>query len=699
MTGITRCMPEMEYCAEMDTRPQWPTFAPDDDPMAVLIGMSRHYGGNPAFVLAGGGNTSYKTASRLYVKASGHALETIDADGFVEMDREALDSLLAEDLGSDLDRREEEYKRRVLDARVDPDRGQRPSVECVLHNLFPGRFVVHTHPTVVNVLTCARRGEAIAEELFGSGVLWAPYVDPGFTLAQSLGRAIGEYAERTGREYPDAVLIQNHGLFVTGETPGEVRDRTDAVLTRIRDYLDACPADPSFGEAAIVPAKRARSLIDAIAPALRGLLGDGDALPVVTFDDSGTVLGFVGGERGEAAAAGGPLTPDQIVYCRSFPLWFDAGDDDAPEALVPRLREAVARHREATGFPPRVVLVKGIGMFAVGRDLAAARTVRAIYADAIDVMAGANRLGGINALTDSQRAFIEHWEAESYRQKVSAGQGPAGRAAGKIAVVTGAAQGFGFEIAQDLVAQGAHVALTDINADGARAAACALAPHHKPGRAIGLAIDVTDAQSVTDAFHEVVRAFGGFDLLVSNAGVLKADSVKTQPERDFDFVTAVNYKGYYLCVRSAAPVLAVQRLARTDYRSDIIQINSKSGLVGSNRNFAYAGSKFGGIGLTQSFALELVSDGTKVNSICPGNFFDGPLWSDPKNGLFVQYLRAGKVPGARTVEEVRAAYEAKVPMGRGCTTADVMRAVYYLMEQQYETGQALPVTGGQVMLA
>ena len=108
----------------MDTRPQWPTFAPDDDPMAVLIGMSRHYGGNPAFVLAGGGNTSYKTASRLYVKASGHALETIDADGFVEMDREALDSLLAEDLGSDLDRREEEYKRRVLDARVDPDRGQ-----------------------------------------------------------------------------------------------------------------------------------------------------------------------------------------------------------------------------------------------------------------------------------------------------------------------------------------------------------------------------------------------------------------------------------------------------------------------------------------------------------------------------------------------------------------------------------------------
>ena len=132
--------------------------------------------------------------------------------------------------------------------------------------------------------------------------------------------------------------------------------------------------------------------------------------------------------------------------------------------------------------------------------------------------------------------------------------------------------------------------------------------------------------------------------------------------------------------------------------SDIIQINSKSGLVGSNRNFAYAGSKFGGIGLTQSFAMELIEDGVKVNSICPGNFFDGPLWSDPQKGLFVQYLKAGKVPGAQTVEEIRDFYESKIPMGRGCTSADVMKAILYVVEQQYETGQAVPVTGGQEML-
>jgi sorbitol-6-phosphate 2-dehydrogenase len=274
-----------------------------------------------------------------------------------------------------------------------------------------------------------------------------------------------------------------------------------------------------------------------------------------------------------------------------------------------------------------------------------------------------------------------------------------GRAAGKIALVTGAAQGFGLEIARDLASQGACVAFADLNLAGAQEAAERINNEQGANRAIGLSINVTDAASVAAAFHQVVRTWGGFDLLVSNAGVLKAGSVKTLPEKDFDFVTTVNYKGYFLCVQAASPILAIQHQIRPDYRSDIIQINSKSGLSGSNRNGAYAGSKFGGIGLTQSFALELVEDGIKVNSICPGNFFDGPLWSDPQNGLFAQYLRTGKVPGATSIADVKRFYEAKVPMGRGCTTPDVMKAVYYLMEQQYETGQAVPVTGGQTMLS
>jgi len=274
-----------------------------------------------------------------------------------------------------------------------------------------------------------------------------------------------------------------------------------------------------------------------------------------------------------------------------------------------------------------------------------------------------------------------------------------GRVAGKIAIVTGAAQGFGLEISKQLVAAGAHVILLDMNQAGASAAAQDLCKQFGDGQAIGLASNVTDPASMAAAIHETVKAFGGFDVFISNAGVLKAGSVKTQKPTDFDFVTAVNYKGYFVCVQAAAPILATQHLANPGYWSDIIQINSKSGLEGSNKNGAYAGSKFGGIGLTQSFAMELVEDNIKVNSICPGNFFDGPLWSDPKNGLFVQYLNTEKVPGAKTIGDVQKFYEAKVPMRRGCMAVDVMRAIFYLMEQQYETGQALPVTGGQVMLS
>ena len=271
--------------------------------------------------------------------------------------------------------------------------------------------------------------------------------------------------------------------------------------------------------------------------------------------------------------------------------------------------------------------------------------------------------------------------------------------AGKIAVVTGGAQGFGETLVRGLFAAGALVVIADMNLSGARELAAELNRTAAETRAFAVSVNVAEEESVEQMISEVVKTLGGIDLFLSNAGVLKAGGVREFSLRDFRFVTDVNYIGYFLCVKHAAPVMALQNEASGGrYFSDIIQINSKSGLEGSNRNGAYAGGKFGGIGLTQSFALELVADKIKVNSICPGNFFDGPLWSDPDRGLFVQYLNTGKVPGAKTLEDVRKFYEAKVPMGRGCGGEDVLKAVFYLVEQKYETGQALPVTGGQVML-
>lgn len=678
---------------------QWPDFKSTDSPMDQIIGLSRYYGSDPDFVIAGGGNTSVKIGERLYVKGSGHALASITPDGFVEMDRTALEAILTADYGADRTVREEKFKQAVMAARTQPEKNQRPSVEVVLHHLMPRKLVVHSHSTLANMFTCCKNGKLLVREICGEQVLWIADVDPGLVLAQTLRDALKDYAKKTGRDCPRAVIMMNHGIVVAGDTPEEVREHTDWLVSTLQARLEQAAAKDAFGQVRPVDPAAARKLISTVAPALRGLLATGETLKVVRVDDSPEVMNLVAAPNGKAVAVAGPLTPDQIVYCKAYPMWFEPIADEPADKLVARLREAIAAHEKQTKFPPYVVLVAGVGLFTASDDYKSAETVRQVYRDAILVMTGAQRLGGINYLNESQREFFENWEVEQYRRKVAKGATKAGRAVGKIAIVTGAAQGFGLEISQNLAEQGACVVLTDMNAEGAKKAAGAIVEQHGAGRAIGLPINVTDGASVDEAIYQVIRTYGGFDLLVSNAGVLKAGSVKTQSEKDFDFVTAVNYKGYFVCVQKASPVLALQHMANAEYWSDIVQINSKSGLQGSNRNGAYAGSKFGGIGLTQSFALELVEDGIKVNSICPGNFFEGPLWSDPNTGLFVQYLRSGKVPGAKTIEDVKKAYESKVPMGRGCRTADVMKAVYYLMEQKYETGQAVPVTGGQVMLS
>lgn len=273
-----------------------------------------------------------------------------------------------------------------------------------------------------------------------------------------------------------------------------------------------------------------------------------------------------------------------------------------------------------------------------------------------------------------------------------------GRAAGKIAIVTGSAQGFGKGIAEALAAEGAYLVIADLNAAGAEACAAELNARFGAGTAAAAAVDVSNEDSVAAMVETCVKSFGGLDILVSNAGILFAGGLDEMTKQRFELVTSVNYTGYFLCVKHASKIMKLQRRENPDYTADIIEINSKSGLAGSNKNFAYAGSKFGGVGLTQSFALELVEHGIKVNAVCPGNLLDGPLWADPEKGLFRQYFDAGKVPGAKSVADVRRFYESKVPMGRGCTTLDVARAIFYCVEQQYETGQAIPVTGGQVML-
>jgi rhamnose utilization protein RhaD (predicted bifunctional aldolase and dehydrogenase)/NAD(P)-dependent dehydrogenase (short-subunit alcohol dehydrogenase family) len=662
-----------------------------------LVALARRFGTDPEFARGGGGNISVKVDGILYIKPSGTSLAALTPESVIALDIGTLMKLLDGPPVRPVVRGTDEVMQVALGARVGVPDGRRPSVECLFHALIPERFVLHTHPTTVNAVTCATRGAEIAERLFGQSVLWVRYTDPGLPLARVIRDARRGHEERTGKAAPRAMLLQNHGLIVAGESIAEIEETSARLVAAIQAHL-AEAAAISWGDVERLADDEARAALRAVGPALRALLTTGDRLKVVTFDDSPLAVSTAGSAVGRELALVGPLTPDQIVYVGSFPLLLQAPKGATPDRLVDELTRAIAVRAATETEAPAVVLVPGLGMFAAGDSYAQADTVRQVYLDAAGVSVEAHRLGGVRPLSEAERVFIDRWEAEAYRRGVAAGAPVAGRARGLVVVVTGAAQGFGRAIAADLVAQGGHVVLADINAEQATREAQLLATQFGPGRAVGVELDVTDDESVAACFDEVVRRYGGLDLLVSNAGILRAGSVTTQPVAEFDAVTRVNYRGYFLCVRHAAPILARQHRSRPQYWGDVVEVNSKSGLAGSSRNSAYAGSKFGGIGLTESFALELVGDGIKVNAICPGNFLDGPLWSDPDNGLFVQYLREGKVPGAKTVEDVRRFYEAKVPMGRGCTPADVLEALYYVVAQRYETGQAIPVTGGQVML-
>ncbi|MGC8627446.1 MAG: SDR family NAD(P)-dependent oxidoreductase [Acidimicrobiales bacterium] len=678
-----------------------PPASDDEGLVSALAELSRLLGSRPALAGAATGSISAKSDEHLLIRASADWLRVAQRTGVASLERAGLRDLLGLDPASSQQGAKAAAERQLL-AVVGPAWPGRPVVEeALLHHVMPGRFVAHLQPALANQFGCSKNGQSLLEHDLGDDVAWVELAGAGPALAGALRAALERFASVHGGEHLGAVLLQNDGILVSGRTPEELVARTDRLL----DALGAVgaralgPVKVKEGDGAPPRLEGARDLVNVLGPTLRGLLSEsGGPLGVVTFDDSSLVTGFFTAKGARELVMGGPLTLDQVSRCGPLPLWFEASASEPLDALAERLAEAVHGYARAHGQLPVVVLVPGLGMFASGRSWAGAEVARRVCTSVLQVLPNAAQMGGPHYVPEQLWAALREAEVADAWTAPAGGAPRLGRALGKVALVTGAAQGFGKEIAEDLVAEGAHVALADLNVAGAQNVATALEQDHGRGRAIGLEIDVTSTSSVADAVHQVVRAYGGLDLLVVNAGVLRAASVKVQTERDFDLTTAVNYKGYFICVQNVAPVLAAQHKARPDYWSDIVQVNSKSGLQGSNKNFAYAGSKFGGIGLTQSFALELIEDGVKVNSVCPGNFFDGPLWSDPDMGLFAQYLRAGKVPGAKTVEDVRRAYEDKIPMGRGCTTADVMKAIYYLVEQVYETGQALPVTGGQVML-
>lgn len=646
-----------------------------------LIAISRKYGSDEHYVIAGGGNTSYKNSENLWVKASGHALATITEDGFAVLDRAKLNAMGSKKYSPEAALREEQVKNDLADACVTKDR--RPSVETSLHNCLQAAFVVHLHPTLVNGLMCSQNAEEVCAELFPDA-LYIPYTDPGYTLFKKVYDKVRAYRKEKGAD-PEVIFLQNHGIFVGADTTARIEEIYSSILSKIESRTVA----PDKSEAPIC------ECASETIPAIRTILSrNGRGLKTLRVTNNALIAYFIAsGEQVSSVLS--PFTPDGIVYCKSEYLYID---HEGPEDLVKQAERKIEAYVKKHGYTPKVLLVKGIGLVAVGDNSKNAQTITDVFYDAVKVAHYAKSFGGEHPMTKRQINFIDNWEVENYRRKV-ASRGSAGRVEGKTIIVTGAAQGFGEGIARNLMKEGANIVVADLNEEVGKKTAARFNETAGSNKAIFVKTNVADMDSLHNLIRQTVLTFGALDAFVSNAGVLRAGGLEVMTPENFGFVTNINYNAYFYCAKVASHIMKIETALDPEYFADIIQVNSKSGLRGSKANFAYAGGKFGGIGLTQSFALELAPFRVKVNSICPGNFYDGPLWSNPENGLFVQYLAAGKVPGAKTVKDVKDYYLAQVPMRKGCNPEDVTKAILYAIEQTGETGQAIPVTGGQVMLS
>jgi len=651
-----------------------------------LIEISQFYGKNSDYIIAGGGNTSFKTADRLWVKASGSTLGEITENGFAVLDRAKLAQIAVKRYSDNSCQREQEIKTDLFRASVAPERLLRPSVETSLHDLIRYRFVVHTHPTLVNALMCSQHAEAEAKMLFGNDVVYIPYTDPGYVLFRKVEKEILKYRETHAND-PHIILLQNHGIFVSADTTGEIRKIYEDVIAVIeakitnRQKIEPLPVDDKMA---------------GILPAIRMLLSPGNTAKIAVTRNNTLIAGFCKDAQAFAGASA-PFSPDNIVYCKARPLFIE--NTQSADETIAEFQTKQKQYLKNYGYDPKMILLKGLGLVTVDDNYHSATIALDVFENLMKISLYANNFGGPHFMNDRDISFIDNWEVENYRRAVSKGSDSGSVTENKIVVVTGGAQGFGGGIAEQMMAQNANVVIADLNEAAGIQMAEKLNVSAKKNKAVFIKVDVSDAASVQQLITDVVKQFGGLDVLISNAGILRAGGLDEMTSETFELMTKINYTGYFLCAKYASETLKLQAKYKPGYFTDIIQINSKSGLKGSNRNFAYAGGKFGGIGLTQSFAMELMPYGIKVNSVCPGNFFDGPLWSDPETGLFLQYLNAGKVPGAKTIAEVKAFYEAQVPAKRGCTVEDVMKAVLYIIGQEYETGQAVPVTGGQNMLS
>mgnify|MGYP002562830732 FL=1 len=335
-----------------------------------LIEISRKYGRDSRYVIAGGGNTSYKNADKLWVKASGCALATITEDGFAVLDRKKLNVIPEKTYPADTAAREEEVKNDLAAACITKDR--RPSVETSMHNALSAAFIVHLHPTMVNGLMCGQNAEAETARLFGDEAVYIPYTDPGYVLFKEVDDRIKAYKAKFGKE-PAILLLQNHGIFVGADTTAEVEAIYDRVLSTI---------EKAAGVSLPEGDKPVCDCVQEVLPAIRMMLSK-QGIKTLRVRNNALIERYASSES-EYAKVAAPFSPDAIVYCKSKYIYLAAADK---QALLEQAQTQIEQYVAANGYTPKVLLIKGIGLVAVGDNAAGCDIILDVYEDMMKIAA------------------------------------------------------------------------------------------------------------------------------------------------------------------------------------------------------------------------------------------------------------------------------------------------------------------------
>lgn len=600
-----------------------------EDDLGLRVYTSRLLGGNPSLVLHGGGNTSVKITTKnifgedediLYVKGSGWDLATIEKPGFAPVRMRDLLKLAKLDKLSD-----EEMARQLRVATIDPS-APSPSVEAILHAILPFTFVDHTHADAIVTITNTANGAERIREVFGDRVVMVPYTMPGFVLA----KVCHEYWQREAGPQTVGMVLLNHGLFTFGATAREAYEQHIALVSEAEAYLERFTIAPGAQiEVAPAPAEQRVE----IATLRRDISAAAGAPMIVATHSDEQCLNFARRADVGVIARQGPATPDHVIRTKRLPM---VGRDVA--AYVEEYRAYFEQHAPNSAQQltmldpaPRLVLDPQLGLCTVGRTAKDAAIAEDIYRHTIDIILRATAEGGYQALPAQDIFDVEYWDLEQAKLKKD-GKPPV--FAGEVALVTGAASGIGKACVEALVARGASVIALDLNP--------AIETLFKRPQVLGIVCDVSDEQAIGNALEAGVRAFGGLDMLILNAGIFPSSKkIAAMPLAEWDRTFKINLDANLVLLREAHPLL---KLAPRGGRVAII--GSKNVPAPGPGAAAYSASKAALTQLARVAALEWGSDNIRVNVLHPNAVFDTALWTE-------EVLKARAASYGLSVEEYK----------------------------------------------